>query len=107
MGVRKARAAETEAALKEAARRQFAERGYLKTQNTDITAAACRDSGSFYEHFAGKEDLLLALLADMHEQAGGQLDSADAPSARPYRSGRSSAPTGAVTWDVFAITARL
>src|ERR1700689_4347500 len=79
MGIRKARAAETEAALMEGARRQFADRGYLNTKITDITAAAGRATGSFYEHFASKEDLLRVLLADMHEQAGSHFDSAEHP----------------------------
>jgi AcrR family transcriptional regulator len=70
---RKKRAAGTEAALKAAARRTFVERGYLNTKITDITAAAGRSAGSFYLHFAGKEQLLDALLADFQAKLDSEI----------------------------------
>ncbi len=109
MGVRKERAAGTEAALKEAARALFLERGYAQTKITDITKAAGRSTGSFYEHFAGKDELLDALLADMGAQVDAAVGVGDQVHGRPQAhprehdlADRAQLRTHvAVTWGVF------
>ncbi|GAA5168923.1 TetR/AcrR family transcriptional regulator [Amycolatopsis dongchuanensis] len=91
---RSEKAAETETALKAAAKRLFAERGYLNTKITDITAAAGRAAGSFYNHFGSKEELLEALLADI------SADSDEAAATEGHKSDFSD--PDAVRWHVKA-----
>jgi AcrR family transcriptional regulator len=72
-GGRRAKAAQTETALKEAARRVFARQGYADARISDIAAEARRSVGSFYKHFEGKDQVLQALLADWLTRAGDEL----------------------------------
>lgn len=52
----------TEAALLNAAREVFADKGYFNTKISDIAEVAGRSPGSFYNYYENKEQLLEALL---------------------------------------------
>jgi len=63
-----AKGRQTRAALEQAARKLFAERGFHGTTLADITAAAGKSPAVFYRYFADKEDLLAALAESfLHE----------------------------------------
>jgi AcrR family transcriptional regulator len=67
----------TRTALLEAAKRLFVTRGYLNTKINDIAAEAGRAAGSFYSHFASKEELLTALLKEVEEAGDRQARSGE------------------------------
>ena len=69
VGVRRSRALATRAALLAAAAHCFARLGYANTKISDITAAAGRAVGVFYDHFESKEALLRALSDGLHHEA--------------------------------------
>lgn len=56
------RSESTQAALLEAARDVFAEKGYVNAKISDITGRAGRSIGSFYNYYDTKQQLLRALL---------------------------------------------
>jgi AcrR family transcriptional regulator len=89
-------AAGTEAALKDAARRVFARKGYLNTKITDITTEADRAAGSFYNHFTSKEDLLTSLLADLLAESDRDATAEDAQHSADFTD------RAAVRWHVAA-----
>ena len=56
-----AKGRQTRAAIEQAARKLFAERGFHGTTLADITSAAGKSPAVFYRYYSDKEDLLAAL----------------------------------------------
>jgi len=67
------RRAETRALLIEAASDLFARKGFHAVSAEAVAEAANRTSGALYNHFGGKEGLLLALLEVWKDQAATNL----------------------------------
>lgn len=65
--MRKAQKEETRKKLKKAALFSFEKKGYSSTQIGDITKKAGVAQGTFYVHFASKEELLEELLSEFNE----------------------------------------
>ena len=78
-----AKGRQTRAAIEQAARKLFAERGFHGTTLADITSAAGKSAAVFYRYFADKEDLLAALaesfLHDVVTPSGLSVDLPESP----------------------------
>jgi AcrR family transcriptional regulator len=78
-----AKGRQTQAAIEQAARKLFAERGFHGTTLADITSAAGKSAAVFYRYFADKEDLLATLaesfLHDIVTPSGLSVDLAGSP----------------------------
>jgi AcrR family transcriptional regulator len=68
------RRAQTRARLIHAARELFAEQGVGATRLGEITERADVAAGSFYNHFADKDEILDAVMADVTEEQGVVVD---------------------------------
>lgn len=66
-GARTAEGVRTGAAIREAAADLFYERGYEATSLREVAARAGLQVGSLYNHISGKEELLVAIMADILE----------------------------------------
>src|ERR1700738_3405501 len=95
-----AKGRQTRAAIEQAARKLFAERGFHGPTLADITSAAGKSAAVFYRYFADKEDLLAALaesfLHDVVTPSGLSLHLPDSPDDDAFFS---SVVTG--YWNIF------
>nr|WP_271209917.1 TetR/AcrR family transcriptional regulator [Rhodococcus wratislaviensis]GLK34746.1 hypothetical protein GCM10017611_15950 [Rhodococcus wratislaviensis] len=88
MTTRQEKAAQTRRDLLDAAQVVFERKGYLNATITDITTEAGKAAGSFYNHFDGKEALLLALAGDIGDDADALIATSPGRSAGPRPASR-------------------
>ncbi|OZD63543.1 TetR family transcriptional regulator [Rhodococcus sp. 05-340-1] len=90
-------AEQTRNELESAACIVFARSGYLNSKIVDITRQAGRAAGSFYNHYSGKDELLLALAEQIGVDADAIVATQD-PAARKHPTMR---PHIEVFWQLF------
>ena len=73
----------TRAALMQAGRRLFAERGYAEVGTEEIVRQAGVTRGALYHHFDGKRELLAAVYEQIESEIAGRLGESVTPGAGP------------------------
>lgn len=91
-------AEQTRIELENAALVVFAQSGFLNTKIIDITREAGRSAGSFYNHFTGKDELLLSLA----ERIGADADAIVAAQEPSDRRRMTMRPHLEVFWHLFS-----
>lgn len=94
--LRERQKAGTRSALVGAARRVFAEKGYSQATIDDVAAAAGTSRATVYLHFAGKSELVGAVIDDVKARAGSW-----AGEPAPGRRGRAEVERLARAWIAF------
>lgn len=80
---RSAKAEQTRADLLAAAAKVFAERGYEAASVADLAKEAGYTKGALYSHFASKEELFLALVAELNGTGEGRAEGSATPLDEP------------------------
>lgn len=84
----KTEAAITEAAIKDAARRVLARDGYVNAKIGYLAEEAGKATGSFYQYFRNKEELLLALAEEFRIALRDNIDPRDGIDEDPFENSR-------------------
>ena len=75
----------TQKALRDHARKLFAQKGYSGANTGELVRRAKVTKGALYHHFANKRDLYLAVVEDMERELVEHIESAAAPARDPWK----------------------